>query len=41
MNGQWLGGRRIRTNWAVQTAATDETANNTQDQGMCIEGIHK
>jgi nucleolysin TIA-1/TIAR len=32
MNGQWLGTRKIRTNWATRKAATNETGNSTQNR---------
>jgi len=32
MNGQWLGTRKIRTNWATRKASTNETASNTQNR---------
>jgi hypothetical protein len=34
MNGQWLGTRKIRTNWATRKAPTNETASNTRHRGM-------
>jgi hypothetical protein len=34
MNGQWLGTRKIRTNWATRKASTNETGNSTQNRGM-------
>ncbi|CAF3725053.1 unnamed protein product [Rotaria sordida] len=30
MNGQWLGTRKIRTNWATRKVSTNETASNTR-----------
>jgi hypothetical protein len=34
MNGQWLGTRKIRTNWAARKSSTNEPGNSTQNRGM-------
>ena len=36
MNGQWLGTRKIRTNWATRKAATNEVPTAARNRGMKI-----
>jgi hypothetical protein len=34
MNGQWLGTRKIRTNWATRKGPTNEPTPGTRSRGM-------
>lgn len=34
MNGQWLGTRKIRTNWATKKGTTNELAFGTKSRGI-------
>jgi hypothetical protein len=34
MNGQWLGTRKIRTNWATRKGPTNESTPGARNRGM-------
>jgi RNA recognition motif-containing protein len=36
MNGQWLGTRKIRTNWATRKGPTNEPTPGARSRGMNI-----